>query len=257
MLLDTIHGVIERRILLNYRIDAAVASAVIPPPFEPKLEQGYAVAGICLIRFRDIRPRPLPTWMGVSSENAAHRFAVEWTENGEYKQGVYIPHRDTNSRLSKALGGIIFPGIFHHSEFEIEETATRLAVKASRSDGSHQIEVVGSVSSQLPATSIFDSLESASDFFREGSRGYSATQEPGTYHGLELQTVGWSVTPIHIEVAKSYYFDDPSLFPPGSIELDCALLMRNTEHSWNVLPELQALSIPLTEPVLSPQPAQI
>ena len=35
MFLDTIHGMIDRRVLLNYRIDPEVLRRVLPPPFKP------------------------------------------------------------------------------------------------------------------------------------------------------------------------------------------------------------------------------
>jgi hypothetical protein len=56
MQLPKVHGVIGRRLLVNFRVQPAVAARVLPPPFRPKLHAGHAVAGICLIRLQDIRP---------------------------------------------------------------------------------------------------------------------------------------------------------------------------------------------------------
>jgi hypothetical protein len=36
----------------------------------------------------------------------------------------------------------------------------------------------------------------------------------------------------------SRWFDDRGRFPPGSIALDNALLMRNIDHSWHGQPDL-------------------
>ena len=57
-------------------------------PFRPKLVKGKGIAGICLIRLKQIRPRFVPSFLGISSGNAAHRIAVEWDEHGETKPGV-------------------------------------------------------------------------------------------------------------------------------------------------------------------------
>ncbi len=73
----TIHGVIDRRILVNYQVDPAVLARMLPAPFRPKLVPGAGMAVICLIRLRDIRPRGFPASLGLCSENAAHRVAVE------------------------------------------------------------------------------------------------------------------------------------------------------------------------------------
>src|SRR5947208_318015 len=37
MFLDTIHGTIDRRVLLNYRVDPVALGRFLPPPFQPKL----------------------------------------------------------------------------------------------------------------------------------------------------------------------------------------------------------------------------
>src|SRR5581483_8075608 len=98
MRIPVIKGIIKRRLLVNFRADAAVVQRLIPEPFRPKLHQGYSIVGICLIRLEQIRPVGLPALIGISSENAAHRFAVEWTdESGVHREGVFIPRRDTGS----------------------------------------------------------------------------------------------------------------------------------------------------------------
>lgn len=117
MLLDTIHGIIERRVLLNYHIDSEVLQRVLPPGFRPKLFKGMGIGGVCMIRFSELRPRLVPSWLGLRSENAAHRIAVEWDQEDGVKEGVFIPRRDTNSSFNKAFGGTVFPGIFHKGNF--------------------------------------------------------------------------------------------------------------------------------------------
>ena len=57
-------------------------AAFLPPPFRPQLIGPWAIGGICLIRLKHVRPRVLPGWIGIASENAAHRFAVEWDGPG-------------------------------------------------------------------------------------------------------------------------------------------------------------------------------
>src|SRR5205823_1046355 len=100
MRLPIIQGLIERRILVNYRVDSEVLRRILPAPFRPQLIAGFGMAGICLIRLKQIRPEYLPAWLGIRSENAAHRVAVEWDDHGDLRQGVYIFRRDTNSRLN-------------------------------------------------------------------------------------------------------------------------------------------------------------
>ncbi|HEY2329337.1 MAG TPA: DUF2071 domain-containing protein [Verrucomicrobiae bacterium] len=76
MRLPKIHGIIRRRMLVNFRVDPEIIQRQLPKRFRPKLHNGFAIAGICLIRLEQIRPKYFPSFLGVSSENAAHRIAV-------------------------------------------------------------------------------------------------------------------------------------------------------------------------------------
>jgi hypothetical protein len=162
MRIPVIRGIIDRRILANFHIDPDVMARILPSPFRPKLANGHAIGGICLIRLRGIRPRFFPIPWGIGSENAAHRIAVEWDVDGQPREGVYIPRRDTSSRLNTLAGGTLFPG-----------------------------------------------------------------------DGLELRCENWRVEPLEIDRVGSSYFEDETMFPPGSVEFDCALLMRGVHHEWH------------------------
>jgi len=238
MLLDTIHGIIERRILLNYRIDSEVLQKVLPPGFRPKLFKGKAIGGVCMIRFGRLRPRMIPEWLGFGSENAAHRIAVEWDQDDGQKEGVFIPRRDTGSWFNKTLGGRVFPGIFQKGFFSVAESSDSISVKIQHADKTEEASFVGHVTDSLPATSRFQSTEEAASFFSLGATGYSATRESDHYHGMELRSLNWKVQPMQISSAHSSFFSEPMRFPRGSVELDCALVMRNIEHEWHSRPDL-------------------
>lgn len=232
MRLPTLQGVIDRRMLVNYRVDAAVAARLLPSPFRPNLIRGFAMAGICLIRLKQIRPTWLPIRMGMSSENAAHRFAVEWDQEGRVQEGVFIPRRDTNSRLNVLFGGRLFPGEHHAARFNVTETDDRLELAFTSEDSQAQVNVVARLQDSLPAGSVFESLDEASLFFQGGALGYSATADASRYDGLELRCKSWRVQSLAVERVQSSYFDDTNKFPPGSVTFDCALLMRGVEHEW-------------------------
>src|SRR5690348_2599388 len=95
MMLPALRGLVRRRVLVNFRVDPAVIQRQLPASFRPKLLGNWAVAGICLIRVEQLRPKGIPAALGRASENAAHRIAVTWIDNtGMTREGVYIPRRD-------------------------------------------------------------------------------------------------------------------------------------------------------------------
>ncbi len=233
MRIPVIRGLIDRRILVNFRVDPAVARELLPAPFEPLLIDNYSMAGICLIRLKHIRPRWWPAWLGLSSENAAHRIAVRWRDGKAWREGVYIPRRDTSSRLNYLAGGRLFPGEHHHARFDVNETADYFSLNIRSDDGHTRLSIAAAVARALPADSVFGDLETASEFFSRGSLGYSATAKHGVYDGLELRTATWQVEPLAVESVYSSFFADAARFPPGSAMFDCALLMRGIEHQWH------------------------
>jgi hypothetical protein len=165
--------------------------------------------------------------------------AVLWeTDAGEKKEGVFIPRRDTGSLMNHLAGGCLFPGEHHRAAFSVREDGETIDFRMQSHDGAVSVLVSGRLGSTIPSSSCFSTLEAASRFFEPGSLGYSVTGEPGRLDGIELRTQGWCVEPLQIDEVHSSYFSDTTRFPPGSVEFDCALMMRNLTHEWHSAQDL-------------------
>ncbi len=239
MRLPIIEGIIRRRILVNYRIDPQIIENLLPSRFRPKLHEGQAIAGICLIRLEHIRPKMFPDIVGISSENAAHRIAVLWDdEKGMAQEGVFIPRRDTDSEINHLLGGRVFPGEHHRAEFSVAESQSKIALSMKSHDGAVAVEVDGAISDAISQDSVFRSLSEASSFFEAGSLGYSVTSDSKRLDGLRLETKEWRIEALKVEKVYSSYFADETKFPKGSVQFDNALIMRNIAHEWHKASDL-------------------
>jgi hypothetical protein len=234
-----VHGIIRRRVLVNFRVDGEVMQRFLPPPFRPRLHEGQAIAGICLIRLEEIRPKRFPTLVGISSENAAHRIAVVWDEQDTEREGVYIPRRDTGSMINHLVGGRLFPGEHHRATFNVKDDGDHIDLSMRSLDGVTEVRFTGARSEKLPAGSSFRSVDEASRFFERGSLGYSATARGRRLDGLMLKTEAWRVDPFELSAVYSSFFSDRAIFPDGSVQFDCALIMRNIAHEWLAVPGLQ------------------
>lgn len=239
MRLPIIEGLIRRRILVNFRVDPEVIQSHLPAKFKPKLHGGHAIAGICLIRLEQIRPKSLPSILGISSENAAHRIAVTWQDDdGADREGVFIPRRDTNSWLNHLTGGRIFPGEHHLSDFRVQSSTAGLDFEMRSRDRALHICLRAAPAATLPTSSAFPTLADASRFFEGGSCGFSVTRDPQRLDGISLRTKLWQVEPLDVTEVRSSYFENPQWFPSGSVQFDCALLMKNVAHEWHSEPDL-------------------
>ncbi len=235
MKVPKIHGIIDRRILINYQVDKEVLENYLPEPFAPKLVNGKGIAGICLIRLKEIRPKGMPKLFGISSENGAHRIAVEWSENGILKEGVYIPRRDTSSKLNALVGGTLFPGVHHKADFEVEEKNGHYNV-GFKSDDNTSLSISAKSTDTWNPQSVFANLDCASIFFENGTIGYSPNKKQ--LDGIELKAYTWKVSLLEVHDVHSSFFENKSIFPEGSVKFDCALLMKDIEHEWVGLDKL-------------------
>lgn len=250
MRVPTLQGLIKRRLLVNFRADPDAVRRLLPAPFRPKLHGEHAIVGICLIRLEQVRPRGWPAAMGLTSENAAHRLAVEWTDDVGDHEGVYIPRRDTGSRLNHWAGGRIFPGEHALARFAVTEVAGQIDFSMNSVDGDVSIRLIGEETDTLPSSSCFENLAEASAFFQTGCLGYSVTCDPRRLDGIRLETLDWRVGALAVSEASSSYFEDPARFPLGSIVFDHALIMRDILHEWH-----QADDFHVTPGTLQNEPA--
>jgi len=227
-----VEATIERRILVNYRVDVGVLASLLPSPFRPAPVGGVGVAGICLIRLGGIHFSGLPPALGLTAENAAHRVAVEWEGPDGPVQGVYIPRRDTSSRIVALLGGRVFPGWHHLADFDVDEGDGSYRVGLRSRDGEVSVLVSARRAATPMAGSVFATVEEASSFFRTAPQGYAVTPDTGVFDGVELDTCGWGIQPMALDEVRSSFFEDASRFPPGTAELDSAFLMERIETAW-------------------------
>ncbi len=232
-------AMIERRLLINYRVDPDAVSALLPQPFRPQVVRGSAVAGVCLVRLGQLRPHPLPSWMGLRSENAAHRIAVEWDAPQGRLKGVYISRRDSDSAVNVRIGGRFFPGRHYRAKFTVNETDETLNVTFGSLDGSTAVRVEARIASALEKSELFRDLDDASQFFQAGSAGYSDAADPKSVDGVRLLTDAWRIEPLDLDFASSTFFENNALFPAGSAELDCGLVMRSVPVCWKPLPPMR------------------
>lgn len=241
MNIPKIKGIIKRRILLNYRVEPEVMETLLPQPFRLKLHNGYAIAGICLIRLEEVRPHFMPKLIGIDSENSAHRVAVEWDTEEGVQEGVYVPRRDTDSLVNSLAGGRTFPGVHHHSRFEVDDSegSIQISVVEKRNE-KPLVDLSVTETSHFPEDSIFNSLEESSKFFENGCIGYSARPDSTKLDGLLLKVPHWEVSALEINSVESTYFDNSELFPTDSIQLDHALLMRDIVHEWQSEPMMRS-----------------
>ncbi len=241
-MLPLIEGVIARRVLLNFRADADVVQRLLPPPLKVDQHRGHAIVGVCLIRLEHLRPSAIPSPLGLSSENMAHRVAILYPADGGMRPGVFIWRRETDKRIVELLGGRLFPGVHHHARFRVREDEDRLRMEVSSDDGEADVSFSARISGDWRGTPSFGTFHEVSEFFRKGDCGFSCSLRGDELEGLQLKTLTWVMVPMEVESQRSAFFSDSKRFPVGSIEFDCALLMRGVPHEWHQIVDIPELA---------------
>jgi Uncharacterized conserved protein (COG2071) len=239
MNIPVLQGIIRRRLLVNFRVDPDVIQKSLPAPFRPKVHRGHAIAGLCLIRMEHLHFAGLPPILGLSSENAAHRVAIEWTDkHGESHEGVFIHRRDSDSLLSHLAGGRLFPGVHHPAKFRVEDDGRKIGFAMRSRKGEISVHLQGEEADGLPAGSCFRSLAESSRFFEGGCIGYSPALHPPRLDGMRLETLQWTVLPFAVSQLESSWFNGSTKSVFGAVEFDHALVMRNVDHCWRSVEDL-------------------
>jgi hypothetical protein len=226
-MLPTITGIIDRRILLNFRAAPAEVAALLPAGMRVREVNGYALVGVCLIRFKQLRPKGLPRFLGLGSENAAFRISTAWMDGGAARTGVFVCQRVTNSRFVRATGGRVFPGVHRLASFACTEHEAEVAITVTIPGASH-VRIVGRIDDRF-ASKVFDSHAQASEFFKLDRIGYSPGSRPERIEGLELACDDWVTAPLSASVHEVPFFQD--LIP--SCAYDHALIMHGISHQWH------------------------
>ena len=205
-----LQGVVRRRILVNFRVDPEVVQRQLPAPFRPKLLGDWAMAGICLIRLEQLRPKGFPAALGLASENAAHRIAVTWTDAARARSARGSTSLgETPARwLNHLVGGCLFPVEQQPARFRVRDSLAAIDLKLETEDGGGDVWLRARASHGLPCSSHFASLDEASDFFRAGRSATRRRRAAPGLDGVQLKTRLWTVETLDVEWVVSTYFAD-------------------------------------------------
>jgi hypothetical protein len=242
-MLPVIQGVIARRMLLNFRADADVVQRLLPAPLQVDRQNEHAIVGVCLIRMENLRPHGVPGLLSLSSENMAHRVAIQYPTDDGIRPGVFVWRRETDQRLVELLGGRLFPGVHHLARFQVSENESKLAMDVTTEDGKTDVNFSARVSGEWCRTPSFGSFDEISEFFRKGDCGFSCSLRGTELEGLQLKMLSWEMVPMEVESQHCAFYSDPQRFPVGSLTFDCGLLMRGLPHEWHQLTDVPELAI--------------
>ena len=93
--------------------------------------------------------------------------------------GVYVPRRDSSSRLTTWAGGRLFPGLQHRARFNVGEANGCYRVEVISRNVVVRVTAAAHLADTVMSGSVFADVEAASEFFRCAPLGYAPTATAG------------------------------------------------------------------------------
>lgn len=251
MIFNSVTGVCERRVILNWRVDPKLVAKQLPHPFRPRLVNGKAIVGIDVLKLVDMRPTGFPSFAGFATANAVDRISVEWDEGGSTVHGLFVPNRYSPSAVNAIVSiARLFPTVFKHATFEFEERNGKYRISLVM--GGNRLDVEAKESNQLETKSVFKTVQDASDYHGDSKISYSPSHDSDIFDAVYLKTLDWNASPLKIQAVRYTFID--RLYP--NAEFDSALIMKNTRHEWHGLGAINKKGAFATEKQQSAEPKQ-
>lgn len=217
---------VDRRILILYRVSAAVWEQLLPAR-EPQGGSDPALAGIAFRR-RTVRSRLLPARLG-TSHCATHFVRLCNGLRPSAVPGVWALRHDSSSRWQVWRAA---PGTGHHARFQVVDQSDSLELVGQSDDRQMHLMLKARVARELPAASIFRSVPQVAHCLTNDLAGLGLVtpadgREPAhVWRRLRLE-------PLDVIRLESSFFDCWRRSTPGSIEYDSAFLLREDQLAWS------------------------
>jgi hypothetical protein len=199
----TLHGLIDRRIVLNYTAESDFLNDAVPQPLKAvEVDDGVGVGQVSLMRHRvSVHPK-VPSALRLPAETASHRIPVVRDEDGG--TGMYVLRRDTDSELGRVAGRIFSVREQGKAEFQTREFRNR-GEYSVQMEGKNAFVSVDAHETGSVNDSVFGSLEAADEFQRGEERSIEVSDDG--FVGSRFSVQG-ELKPLETVEARSTVFED-------------------------------------------------
>lgn len=238
---STVKGLIDWKILINYKVELSVLQQYLPKPFFPRSIRGFGLVGIAVTKQKGVRSIGRPAPLGLNAMLVEHQAAVTWEDGGRLRHGLYIPRRDTSSLLQLMMGDRLSGGLHHLARIRarIRQDRYVVSMRGMNQEGV-RAKLMAKLTDRFPMGSVMKELETAVSFFESGKVAYSPLYKHSIFEGVEWNAQDFSIQPLRVERLEGNYWEEIAGFPKKSIFFDHAILIQGAPYQWNHMPELIA-----------------
>lgn len=225
-------GILEDAVLLNFRTDIHVLNRILPPPFVPRLVDGYGLVGILMFKMRDLACEKNLGLPSPPSDHVLYRVAVSWQHGMRTHHGMYLLRHEVNTRLNvrqrrKGLFPVAASPIRWHKTPGSEMFGWTL-----NTHNQTRLKVRARLATAFPPGSVFDTLDQASLFFQKERAAIAPRFQQSIFAHTRFLPLNWKVKPLFIEALHTDMDQLGSLFPKEQIYFDSGLIWPRILCKW-------------------------
>lgn len=218
---------VDRRILILYRVSAAVLEQLLPAA-TTRTGVECALAGIAFRRRRMMRSRLVPARFG-TSQCVTHFVRLPAGSGARGRSSVLALRHDNSSRWQTwwtAAGG------GHHARFRVVDGIDSLELAGESDDRQMHLFLRARVTRSLPEGSMFRSVPQAAECLAADLAGLgllgsaNVMGQGGAWSHLRME-------PLDVTQLESSFFDRWREQGPGLVEFDSAFSLREDQLAWS------------------------
>jgi uncharacterized protein YqjF (DUF2071 family) len=220
----------RRCFLVNFAVDPTELASALPRHLVPDVRGDEAFVSVVVGEMDKMRPAGVPRPLGISYNQIVYRAAVRCGDD----PGVHFLRSDADSKIMTASGNLMSFFRFHHAN-----------IRFTPSNGSIELDVtttttpsadiaatftVDSATTQLPASSVFSTLDDAKRWLVERYTAFDFTEGQASIDVVKIRRGEWDIKVVHDTRAKYAFMSAGAPFTTA--RLDCIFSVGDIPYHW-------------------------
>ncbi len=225
----------RRCFLVNFAVEPAAMSSLLPSGIEPDIYEGKAWLSIVVAEMDKMRPAFLPRMFGTTYNQIVYRAVVRC----EGERGVYFLRSDADNLLMSLAGDWLTIFRFHYSPmaFRCSRQQMRLDLSTSPEQQAdiHARYDMSQATRSLPPSSPFPTIGEAQKFLVELFVAFGYDPVAQKLLKVRIKRGEWDVRVVLDVQAEYTFMQNSAAFPPGVARLDSVFYVQELPYYWHTL----------------------
>lgn len=235
----------RRSLVLTYAFPKKILEPLLDPGLSLDDYQGNAFIALALVETRQLRPNPLPAWLGRNFFLIGFRVFVKFsTREGKTLRGLKILQSLTDSSLMAKLGNIFTAYQWKKSHIVSQDLPGKIwEIRCSSARHNDELQLradLSGKSAELPPESPFPDFKTARKFAGPLPHTFSFEKDSQKVLVVQGRRQAWDPQPVHVEILQNRFFDKAP-FQNSTPRLANAFFLENIPYHW----EAGKLMVPL------------